>query len=108
MTPLDTAWLTYSHPNKRFGHIPARRSTRTAYCATHSARGRAPRHEIRPVEPGGTLIFRWNARAPDGAYPRSASTPPRNKSRIGHNTVQTLRDRALPGATFYSKATNAS
>ncbi|GAA4151756.1 hypothetical protein GCM10022285_63380 [Streptomyces tunisiensis] len=45
--------MTYSHPNKRFGHIPTRRSTPAAYCATLAARTRTERG-ARPVGPTNT------------------------------------------------------
>ncbi|GHE26992.1 hypothetical protein GCM10018771_02360 [Streptomyces cellulosae] len=56
--------MTYSHPNKRFGHIPARRSTRTAYCATLAAPTRTERG-ARPVGPTDTRRNGASGNRPD-------------------------------------------
>ncbi|CAL2057404.1 protein of unknown function [Streptomyces murinus] len=70
--------MTYSHPNKRFGHIPSRRSTRRAYCATLAAGSRTDRG-LAPVRLASSGAHRMSRRRPKGtagiARVRSHSHP---------------------------------
>ncbi|GHE99326.1 hypothetical protein GCM10018789_31030 [Streptomyces werraensis] len=64
--------MTHSHLNKRFRHIPARRSTRAAYCATLAARTRTKRG-TRPVGPRSSRRNGASGNRPEGG-PAAADT----------------------------------
>ena len=109
MTPLETAWLTYSHRNKRFGHIPARRSTR-AHTVRRLLRGAERRRFSyprtvrtacvrRPGPYGGQPRHLCATRsfASHGAYRSAALTPGRHHSVAGHKPVSTLGNFPGPG-----------